>query len=84
MTNDLDAGLWQPADLPVREASGEKHTEVPAPAPGAQFFRLRRPSEAASSPSAAAVSSPASSPATQKKVRKRRYTIAPDGTIRRR
>ena len=81
-TDDLAAGNWQATSSPVVEAFGEKHTELAAPLPNARFFRLREPVEATAHAATSAPSSTA--PAPQRSVRKRRYTIAPDGSIRRR
>jgi hypothetical protein len=79
-TDDLAAATWKPASLPVLEASGDKRTEMAGPLPGARFFRLREPVEATAPAAAARVET--ATPHLQKKMRKRRYTVAPDGSLR--
>jgi hypothetical protein len=88
-TEDLAAGAWQPVAAPITEASGENQSEVAQPIPRARFFRLRPPAEAiiqaaprvAEKQVAPAVSA---TPQPKRTIKKRRYLLTPDGSIRRR
>jgi hypothetical protein len=86
-TENLTAGEWQPVTEPVLEVTGENESEVAQPIPRARFFRLRKPVESALNPAArvsgktiTSTAAPLAAPKPQ--FRKRRYLLAPDGTIR--